>query len=354
MRYRVIQWATGAMGKTCLKAIIDHPDLELAGLYVYGVNKVGKDAGDIARRPATGVIATNDVDAILALDADVVIHAGRLAPPYGSHDAELIRLLESGKNVISINGYSFPGYGDETRRAALAAACAEGGVSLMGAGLNPGFVGEQLAVVASGLCSELDSIEIVESVSCSEVLAPDYVFKTLGFGADPAISDPNDEGWGPAQALNGMYEEVLATIAHRLGFTLDRIERDHRALPASKDLHVSAGVIPAGMISHFNWRWHGRVEGGRRLTMSIHWYMESAHLDDVAPPLWRVNFEGKPGVRIAVDLHKRSSETERTSAEQFAVAGAVVNAIPFVCASAPGLIIRPIATPFIASACEKD
>ena len=61
MAYRVIQWATGAMGKTCLRAVIDHPAMELVGLYVYGDDKVGRDAGDIARRPPTGIIATRDV-----------------------------------------------------------------------------------------------------------------------------------------------------------------------------------------------------------------------------------------------------------------------------------------------------
>ena len=82
MAYRVIQWATGAMGKSCLRTVIDHPSTDLVGLYVYGEAKAGRDAGDIARRGATGVLATRDIDEILALDADVVIHAARLAPPY--------------------------------------------------------------------------------------------------------------------------------------------------------------------------------------------------------------------------------------------------------------------------------
>ena len=30
MAYKVIQWATGSMGKSCLRATIDHPDLDLA------------------------------------------------------------------------------------------------------------------------------------------------------------------------------------------------------------------------------------------------------------------------------------------------------------------------------------
>ncbi|MEQ1489301.1 MAG: hypothetical protein ABL932_02010 [Terricaulis sp.] len=345
-RYRVIQWATGAMGKTCLKAIIEHPGVELAGLYVYGDHKVGRDAGEIARRPLTGVIATNDAQAILALDADVVVHAARLAPPYGSHDEELIRLLESGKNVISINGYSHPEHWQGKRLERLQAACRKGGVSLMNAGLNPGFIAEQIAVVATGICSEIDSIEVIESVSSREVQQPAYVFDVLGFGSDVAAINPNDESWGPASSLNGMYEEVIGVVAARLGMKLDRVEQDHCAFGATEDLHVMAGKVPKGTVSHLNWKWHGIVDGERKITHSIHWYMETAHLDEATPPLWRVKIHGKPGVRISVDVENRPTEKERTSAEQFAVAGAVINAIPVACAAPPGVIMRPIATPF--------
>lgn len=345
MRYRVIQWATGAMGKACLRAIVDHPAMELAGLYVYG-DKAGRDAGDIARRPATGVIATRDIDQILALDADVVIHCARLAPPYGSHDAEILRLLASGKNVISINGYSRPQHWDGARLAALQAACAAGGTSLMAAGLNPGFAAEQIAVVATGVCQALDGVEVVESVDCRAVRHPDYVFGVLGFGSDPAKVDANDPAWGPASSLNGMYEEVLAAMAEHLGLALDRVETDHRVFGASEDLAIAAGTIAAGAVSHVNWRWRGIVGGRPMLAMSIHWYMEEAHLDEADPPLWRIRVTGQPGVRISVDLEKREGDASATSAEQIGVAGAVINAIPRVCAAPPGVTTRPLATPF--------
>ena len=346
MKYRVIQWATGAMGKTCLRAVIDHPAMELVGLYVYGEDKAGRDAGDIARRPPTGVIATRDVDAILALDADVVIHCARLAPPYGSHDAELLKLLASGKNVISINGYSHPQHWVGARLEALKVACAAGGSTLMAAGLNPGFAAEQLAVVATGVCTQLDHIEVVESVDCRPVRNPDYVFKILGFGADPDAVDPNDPTWGPASSLNGMYAEVLSAMAEHLGLALDRVDTDHRVFPATEDLSVAAGPIAKGGISHVNWRWRGVVDGAVKLTMSIHWYMEDVHLDDPHPPLWRIHVAGQPGVKLSVDLEKRAGDTTATSAEQLGVAGAVINAIPLVCAAAPGLMTRPLATPF--------
>lgn len=346
MKRRVIQWATGAMGKTCLRALIDHPDMELVGLFVYGDEKVGRDAGDIARRPTTGVIATRAIEDIVALDADVVVHCARLAPPYGSHDAEILRLLASGKNVISINGYSRPSHSQGERFAALQAACAAGGTTLMAAGLNPGHVGEQLAVVATGVCSALDHVEVVESVDCRVVRNPDYVFRVLGFGADPELVDPNDADWGPASSLNGMYAEVLSAMAEHLGLALDSVETDHRVFAASESLSIAAGQIAQGAISHVNWRWHGLVEQQRRLTMSIHWYMETAHLPESAPPLWRIQIKGQPGVKISVEMEKREGDASPTSAEQIGVAGTVINAIPVVCAAPPGLMTRPLATPF--------
>lgn len=345
MTFRVIQWATGAMGKACLRAVLDHPEAELVGLYVYG-DKAGRDAGEIARREPTGVIATRDIDEILALDANVVIHCARLAPPYGSHDAEILQLLASGKNVISINGYSRPSHWTGERREALEAACRAGGTSLMAAGLNPGFAAEQIAVVATGVCQALDHVEVVESVDCRAVRNPDYVFRILGFGSDPADVDPNDPAWGPASSLNGMYEEVLAAMAEHLGLALERVETDHRVFAATQELGVAAGVIPEGRIGHVNWRWNGIVEGQPKLTMSIHWWMEEAHLDEPDPPLWRIRIKGHPGVRISIDLEKREGDTTATSAEQIGVAGAVLNAIPHVVAAAPGLMTRPLATPF--------
>ena len=92
MRYRVIQWATGSMGKACLRAVINHPDLDLVGVRVYAKSKEGMDAGDIARCGPTGVKATSRMDEILTLDADVVLHCPRIQPPYTHHNQDICRL----------------------------------------------------------------------------------------------------------------------------------------------------------------------------------------------------------------------------------------------------------------------
>jgi hypothetical protein len=344
VRYRAIQWATGAMGKATLRGMLDHPAVDVVGVYVYGKDKVGLDAGSLARRDPTGVRATNDIDEILALDADVVVHAGRLGP-YGAHDADLIRLLRSGKNVISINGYTHPGGTDDARTAALREAAGAGGVTLVGAGLNPGYIGEQIAVVATSLCASIDCLEIVESADGREIREPDYLFGALGFAADIDAHDPNDPTWGPVSALNGMYEESLRAVAFHLGMTLDRIESDHVLYPATEDLRLPAGTVPKGTVSHTNWRWHGYTGDRRRLTLSINWYVETAHLEDPNPALWSLHIAGHSGLRLSLDLEKHPDDRSRMSVEQYAVAGSVLNTIPLVVAAPPGLLTRPFGTP---------
>src|ERR1043165_7069167 len=101
MRHRVIQWSTGNVGKLALRAILQRPDLELVGLWVHGKDKVGLDAGELCGLPPCGVKATNDADALLALDADCVSYTatGDLRPREAIDD--MWRILAAGKNVVS-------------------------------------------------------------------------------------------------------------------------------------------------------------------------------------------------------------------------------------------------------------
>ena len=102
MTHKVIQWSTGNVGAHTLRSIVLHPELELAGLWVHSPDKVGLDAAELgALDTPTGVIATNDADALLASDADVVCYTatGDLRPTEAV--ADMCRFLEAGKNVVA-------------------------------------------------------------------------------------------------------------------------------------------------------------------------------------------------------------------------------------------------------------
>jgi hypothetical protein len=70
MAYRVVQWTTGNVGRRALRAIVAHPELDLVGCYAWSPEKVGRDAGELAGIDALGVSATDDIEALLALEPD--------------------------------------------------------------------------------------------------------------------------------------------------------------------------------------------------------------------------------------------------------------------------------------------
>jgi len=61
--YRVIQWATGGVGRAAVAGILAHPELELVGCWVSSDEKAGRDVGDICGLPPVGIQATCDIRA---------------------------------------------------------------------------------------------------------------------------------------------------------------------------------------------------------------------------------------------------------------------------------------------------
>ncbi len=340
MTIKVIQWATGAMGKTTLRAVIDHPDLELVGLYVYSDKKVGKDAGDIARRAPTGVKATKSIDEILALDADVVLHCPLLQMPYNAHDADVKRLLESGKNVISINNYFHPQALGAASAASLEASARKGNATLCGTGINPGFIAERLATVLTGLCLEFEGVTIREVYDCFDMPNANYVFDVMAMGSPPEKVDLKN---GPfALMFNDMYRQSVGSLADSLNLKLDSIEPDHEVVLAPKDIAAAAGVIKQGTVAATNWRFHGVAKGKRVITLSVNWIMGADVPGFADFHHWEIKVRGKPGLDLRMDLVEQTDTDMKTRAAQYGVAGMVVNAIPHVVAAPAGLYRFPL------------
>ena len=112
MTIRVVQWGSGNVGRHALRAVLARSDMKLVGLYVTNPDKAGRDAGEIADLAPMGVKATNSVEEIEALEADVVLHMPLPSLVYGDDvgaDVDnFVRLLASGKSVVTTVGYMYP------------------------------------------------------------------------------------------------------------------------------------------------------------------------------------------------------------------------------------------------------
>lgn len=344
--YRVVQWATGSMGRASLRRVIDHPDLELVGVYVYDPRKAGVDAGEIARRPACGVRATNRIEDIIRLEPDVVLHMSRVTLPYEQQNADVATLLAAGIDVISIAGFHYPACHGPAYADPLLQACRTGGSTLAGVGLNPGFIAERVATTLSGMCARLDSIACEEIADASQMPSPEFVFGLMGFGANPAERDITREPI--ARMYDALYAEVLHTVAAALDTKVQAIAPEHSTLIADRELRIKAGTIDAGCVSATRWRWRAQLDSGIEVTHSVLWTADAARHGGAEreAAAWRIELRGRPNVNATIAVVDPDPAAPHMRAAVDATVAVALHAIPAVCAAPPGFFTVPPFTPF--------
>ena len=126
---RVIQFSTGNVGRHSLQAIIGRPDLELVGVHAASQDKIGRDASELCGLDEpTGIVATDDIDALVALGADCVVYTSQgETRPMEAID-QMSKFLPAGTNVVatSMVWLVTPRYADDWLRGPLEHACAGG------------------------------------------------------------------------------------------------------------------------------------------------------------------------------------------------------------------------------------
>ena len=338
MAYRVIQWSTGNVGRHALRAIIHHPDLELVGLWVHGREKVGRDAGELCGLGRVGVKATNDAEALLALDADCVSYTatGDLRP--ADAVADMCRILASGKNVVatSVVPLVYPPAADATVVGQLETACRAGGTSCFTSGIDPGFANDTLPLVLTGLCERVDAVRVMEIVNYATYDQPEVLFETMGFGKPldhaPLLLLPGVLGlaWGP----------VVHQLAAGLGVEVEEIREQHERRAAATAFDIPSGHVPAGTMAALRFEVQGIV-GGRPVIVVEH---VTRLRDDLAPDwptptgsgCYRILIEGSPA--LSCELTLSGADGDHNTGGLLATAMRILNAIPAVCAAKPGLL----------------
>lgn len=331
---KVIQWATGTVGIHAVPAIVAHPRLELAGLWVHSDSKAGRDAGELCGIEPTGVIATQDSDALLASDADVVCYtANSDLRPDGVVD-DVCKMLAGGKHVVgsSYVPLLYPKAAGEGVYDRIEAACQEGGTSFFTSGIDPGFGNAGITVHALALCKEVRHVRMMEIVNYATWDNPFTMFEIMGFSKKaPTESLLLSAGstalaWGP----------VLELVAAAIGLTLDEIVERHEIITADEDFEIASGPIPKGTISGMRFEIAGMVDGEERLVVE-----HVTRLRDGDAPDWpqgegyRILVTGEPHVKVELSLS--SDVGDHNHAGCLATAMHVINAIPAVVAAEPGV-----------------
>ena len=334
-KYRVIQWATGTVGKVALKHFIENPAIELVGVFVTNPHKIGKDAGELVGLPPTGVIATNDVEKLIALEADCVFFAAIVK------NLELYcRLLRSGKNVISPAGPFIPTQRYRDQFDQIEAACRDGGTSYHGCGIHPGFSGDILPLTLTRLMDRIDRIEVTEVID--KLRNPMIYTEVMGFGRDPdeLLAKPSRSAEAP-YAFEGSMTMVVEGLGKKIEKLTTRLEvsRATQDIPYTVGEGHPGGVIRKGTVAGQHFEWTAWVDGAPFMIYHFYWVMG----DDVEPKwnngdsCYRVVMHGNPPLEVRV-MGGVDSDGRRPfyGLPWTALVGAT--AVPAVCDAKPGVI----------------
>jgi hypothetical protein len=361
MSYKVVVWGTGRVGKSALISVINRPELELVGVYVYSEEKAGKDAGEICGQPETGIRATNNPADIYSLEADIVVMTNLPNPAdITEMDEYALEILASGKNIVTTAAYRYLPYpgrnGDRTPESVqkFLDACAQGQSTLYGTGENPGFYFERLATTLTALSQDIDCITMEEYSDCSHWVVPDDPIKNLmqfGTPIDEFEASPIIQAWYDRE-----FGEAVSCVAEVLGIEFDRFEWNLEAAPAYEDIEIHHGTIKKGGVSAMRYEQFAYKGDKPVLKYRAYWTLSKDvpefesekwtywQNDDV----WRILIEGRPAFEAVINLGLTldgSIEGEAYSDGQqpmfMITAAAAVNSIPHVCAAEPGLM-KPV------------
>jgi 4-hydroxy-tetrahydrodipicolinate reductase len=340
MTYRVVQWSTGNVGRHAIAGIDARPDLELVGVWVSSDEKVGVDAGVLAGLGRElGVVATDDADALLALEPDCIVHTAWADDRLFEALDDLARLLRAGVNVVSSSPVflQFPdGVVPESMSDPVRQAAIEGGVSLWVNGIDPGFANDWLPLALTSISERIDEVRCQEILNYATYDQPRVLFDIMGFGRSldevPLLLSPG--------ILTTAWGSVVRQIASGLDVELDGIEEWHERAAAPEAFEVASGRIEAGTAAAVHFEVRG-MRGGRPVIVVEH---VTRLRDDLAPGWpqptgqggYRVVLTGEPN--YSLDMQMMGGDGDHNTAGLKATAMRLVNAIPAVVAAEPGLL----------------
>ena len=245
---------------------------------MHSADKAGKDVGELIGEEPIGVTATNNVDEILALDADAVVYSPLLPNP-----DEVAALLRSGKNVVTPVGWVYP---SERQSVALRDAAIEGDATLHGTGIAPGGISEKFPLLFSAFSTGVTFVRAEEYSDLRTYEAPDVVRHVMGFGEvpDKALSGPMQK------LLDGGFIQAVRMIVDKAGFNADpKVRSSQEIAVATAPIESPIGVIEPGQVAGRKFHWEALVGDEVVVRVTVNWLMGEEKLD----PAWTFGPEGQ-------------------------------------------------------------
>jgi hypothetical protein len=338
---RVVVWGTGFVGKMVIPEIIRHPRFELVGVGVSTPEKVGRDVGELCGIDATGVKMTDDLDALIALTPDALVHYGPTAAHANANIRDIGAFLRAGIDVCStaMTPWVWPemALNPPSWIQPITEACEQGQSSCFTTGIDPGFANDLFPMTLMGLCSE------VRRVTALEIL--DYINYEGDYEDEMGIGRPAE--FVPllehSDILVMSWGATVPMMARAVGIDLDQITTTWEKWVTEHPIDTAKGRIEAGNVAAIRFTINGLFNGAPRICLE--------HINRIgtdAAPEWprgneddvyRVQIEGTPSITQETAFRfTDGSGRDAAAAGCLATGMRALNAVPAVNDLGPGWV----------------
>jgi len=308
----VAQYGIGPIGAEIARLLLSKPWVRLVAAVDIDPAKAGRDVGEvIGLGREVGVKVTPDLN----VKADVVCHStgSRLRDVAG----QLKDLLSRGCHVVSTcEELSFPL--DAAIREDLQQVARANNVTLLGTGVNPGFVMDKLPLTITSVCQSVSDVQIIRIQNASTRREP--LQRKVGAGM---TTDEFRAAVDAGKIKHMGLRESLLMVGNGLGVEFDHVS-DEKIEPivAGREIVTQYLKVAPGQVAGV----HQTIDGRGKINVSLELRMYVG-AEDVAAD--RVIVKGVPDVEMEI---KGGVHGDR------ATAAMVVNSIPRVVTARPGVL----------------
>ena len=341
MAIKVAAIGTGNVGRHALTQLITDPRFELTAVWVSSDSKAGKDAAElVGLRDSTGIIATTDLDAVLATQPECAVYTALADNRLPDALEDYRRILAAGVNVVGSSAV-FLQHPWQVLPAELIApiedAAHAGNATIFVNGIDPGFANDLLPMALAGTCQSVQQIRCMEIINYDTYDSAAVMFDVMGFGGSldetPMLLQPG--------VLSLAWGSVVRQLAAGLGIELDEVNETHVRVPAPEDFDIAAGRIAKGTTAAIRFEVRGIKDGQVAVVLEHVTRLRDDLCPDWPQPAahggsYRIEITGEPSYTL--DLCLSSPNGDHNHAGLVATAARVVNAIPAVIDAAPGIV----------------
>ena len=313
---RVIQYGLGPIGSAVARLIADRPGLELVAAVDVDPKKAGQDVGDVIGLGRKLGFAVVPELAQVGSKAEVVAHCTNSY--IDQFKGQMIEILGAGYDLVSTSEeLSFPTPPHQAAAAEIDAAAKKAGKSVLGTGVNPGFLMDALPLFLTGICQKVDRIAVTRTMNASKRRGPFQAKIGSGMTVEAFMAKMAEGRMGHV----GL-PESMNMVFDTLGKTLVKYESTVEPVVAERPIHTNFFDVQPGLVCGLKQVARGYDENGAFMTLTFKAFLESEIDHDL------VEITGTPNLTVKL---------EGTNGD-LATAAIAVNAIRRVFEAAPGLV----------------